>query len=116
MSHCSVVAQIRTLDPFFATPLLQLPLSLTVDCVDISVRFFCIGTSHFWERRGAAAAGSSPGSLTAGAGDGSVLNGQCDSGEYPVQGLGAQTLCVLSLAVNFIQAFATTNHHRVEHL
>lgn len=40
MSHCSVVAQIRTLDPFFATPLLQLPLSLTVGRVDISVRFF----------------------------------------------------------------------------
>lgn len=77
MCHCSVVAQIRTLGPFFATPLLQLRLSLAVVCVNISVRFFCIGTPRFWERRGTAAAGSSPGSLTTGTGDGSVLDGQC---------------------------------------
>lgn len=113
MCSSSVVAQIRTLDPFFPTPLSQLRLSLglTVDCVNISVRFFCVGTPHVWERRGTAAAGSSPGSLTA---ELEMALSLMDSGEFLAPGAGSTNTCVLSLAVSFIRAFATTNHHRVE--
>lgn len=95
MCNCSVVAQIRTLDPFFfPTPLLQLCLSLglAVDCVWMFLSvFFAQETLIFWERRGTAAAGSSSGSLRAGAGGGSVLDGQVTVGSTWLQGLGAQT-------------------------
>lgn len=116
MCNRSVVARLRTLAPFFPTPLLQLGLSLglAVDCVNAAVRFFRIGTPHFWERRGTAAAGSSPGSLRAGGG--SVLDGQCDSGDFLAPGAGGTNTCVLSLAVSFIQAFAASSHHRVENV
>lgn len=78
--------------------------------------FFCVRTPHFWERGGTAAAGGSPGSLRAGAGGGSVLDGQCDSREYLAADAGSANTPVLSLALSFIQAFAATNHHRVEKL